>query len=826
MPTAPCSRRPFFYFGVRVKTTIALATVPPNIGLKLNLDDIPVAPPFSTPAVVGLTRSITAPDQVIGGIPYRFVSWSDGGAQSHIFNAPDVPTTYVATFAPAFTPGDNANFVAQNFPVDVFQGSTNPASITMVNIGSTTWSAANNYFLAAINPADNLIWSFNRVALSGDVAPGNSNQFNFFPVAPLVPSTYNFQWQMIRDDGTGLFGTPSSNVAVVVTPFATRGNSATFVSQVVPLALAPGASATAYITMRNTGSNTWSESDRYRLGSMNPQDNGTWNLRRGVLANPVRPGETYTFAFTIRAPLTLGNYNFQWEMVRETVERFPDLTPNVVIKVVNTPPPDIAPAFTINPTDRTVAVGQTIPFTAAATGNPTPSLRWQSQPPGAAAFTDVPGATTANYTTPPLALADSGAKFQCIATNSVGSVTSFVATITVTNIPDIAPVFTLNPVSRTLANGNTAAFTASATGRPTPAFRWQSMPPGAPDFADIPGAIAANYTTPLLAVADSGTQFKCIATNVAGSVTSLVATVTVTNIPDTAPIFTASPASRAVTIGQSVAFSVGVTGQPAPTLRWQTQPPGAAAFADIPGASAANYTTAALALADSGAKFQCIAANTAGSVTSAVATVTVTSGATTPYVTRFFPAKDFRNVPVGTVVTVTFSQAMQAATITTATFKLVRPDLATTLAATVTYDPATFTATLRPTLPLKANWKHNVNLTSAITSAAGVPIAATNSYFYSLDTQPPTFSNIAASQISRTGASIVWTSNEISSSQVRYGLAVPYSAASAINAAQVRQHSVALTGLTPGKLYHFQVRSTDPYNNTGTSGDFTFTTLP
>ena len=108
--------------------------------------------------------------------------------------------------------------------------------------------------------------------------------------------------------------------------------------------------------------------------------------------------------------------------------------------------------------------------------------------------------------------------------------------------------------------------------------------------------------------------------------------------------------------------------------------------------------------------------------------------------------------------------------------------------ATVTYDPATFTATLRPTLPLKANWKHNVNLTSAITSAAGVPIAATNSYFYSLDTQPPTFSNIAASQISRTGATIVWTSNEISSSQVRYGLAVPYSAASAINAALRPRH--------------------------------------
>lgn len=41
---------------------------------------------------------VGAPNQVIGGVPRTFNSWSDGGAQSHSITTPASKVTYTATF--------------------------------------------------------------------------------------------------------------------------------------------------------------------------------------------------------------------------------------------------------------------------------------------------------------------------------------------------------------------------------------------------------------------------------------------------------------------------------------------------------------------------------------------------------------------------------------------------------------------------------------------------------------------------------------------------------------------------------------------------------
>ena len=69
-----------------VVETINLATANPA-GLQVKLDDQPHSTPFGIGTVVGVTRTISAvsPQQLNGQL-YEFVSWSDGGAQTHTIN--------------------------------------------------------------------------------------------------------------------------------------------------------------------------------------------------------------------------------------------------------------------------------------------------------------------------------------------------------------------------------------------------------------------------------------------------------------------------------------------------------------------------------------------------------------------------------------------------------------------------------------------------------------------------------------------------------------------------------------------------------------------
>ena len=82
---------------------ITLATNVP--GLQLRLDSQPVAAPHTVTSVVGIERDLDAPSpQTIGGTTYEFVSWSDGGAQSHTISTPAADTTYTATYREASGP--------------------------------------------------------------------------------------------------------------------------------------------------------------------------------------------------------------------------------------------------------------------------------------------------------------------------------------------------------------------------------------------------------------------------------------------------------------------------------------------------------------------------------------------------------------------------------------------------------------------------------------------------------------------------------------------------------------------------------------------------
>ncbi|MBZ5538877.1 MAG: fibronectin type III domain-containing protein, partial [Acidobacteriia bacterium] len=92
------------------------------------------------------------------------------------------------------------------------------------------------------------------------------------------------------------------------------------------------------------------------------------------------------------------------------------------------------------------------------------------------------------------------------------------------------------------------------------------------------------------------------------------------------------------------------------------------------------------------------------------------------------------------------------------------------------------------------------------------------------DTTPPTISAVSSSSITSSAATISWTTDEASDSQVDYGTTTGYGSSTPLNASLVTSHSAGLSGLTGSTLYHYRVKSKDAAGNLATSGDFTFTT--
>src|SRR5256885_62588 len=93
--------------------------------------------------------------------------------------------------------------------------------------------------------------------------------------------------------------------------------------------------------------------------------------------------------------------------------------------------------------------------------------------------------------------------------------------------------------------------------------------------------------------------------------------------------------------------------------------------------------------------------------------------------------------------------------------------------------------------------------------------------------QPPrslTISNVQAGSPTTSSIQISWTTNVAATSVVDYGTSSSYSSSTQVDSSMVTSHSVGLTGLAAGTLYHFRVRSTDANNNTASSSDLTFST--
>ena len=138
---------------------------------------------------------------------------------------------------------------------------------------------------------------------------------------------------------------------------------------------------------------------------------------------------------------------------------------------------------------------------------------------------------------------------------------------------DGPPVVRMQPESQSVVEGATATFTAAATATATLTVQWESN--AGSGWNAVSGAISDTLTIPAVTRAQTGTQYRAVYTNAAGSATTNAATLTVTLAPPTEPVAgdagevqVADPAEGVTSIQIPVAAQYN--GQSLTTWAWST----------------------------------------------------------------------------------------------------------------------------------------------------------------------------------------------------------------------------------------------------------------
>lgn len=269
---------------------------------------------------------------------------------------------------------------------------------------------------------------------------------------------------------------------------------------------------------------------------------------------------------------------------------------NAVVKIVN------IPAFILQPTNKTIAVGSNYTFTSSCSNASSSLLSYQWLKDTVA----ITGATNATYTITNVALANAGV-YNITVSNVAGTVTSTNATLTV-----ITPVsITSQPLGTNVSVGtaiSTLAVTAAGSG--TIAYQWKI------GGTNISGATSSSYPISSAQGSNSGT-YTVLVTNEVSSVTSSNAIVTVVSTP----VITNQPASKGVTVGGSVTMTVSVSNTTALTYQWFHVTNSSSTNA-LPSSNTNSLKLTGITTNNAGDYFVTVS-NVAGVVTSDVATVTI-----------------------------------------------------------------------------------------------------------------------------------------------------------------------------------------------------------
>jgi uncharacterized repeat protein (TIGR03803 family) len=262
------------------------------------------------------------------------------------------------------------------------------------------------------------------------------------------------------------------------------------------------------------------------------------------------------------------------------------------------------PFIASQPRSQTVVTGSVVTFTITAYGAPPLVFQWYFK--GAPVGSPTTGTDVSSYALSSVGTNQAG-NYSVEVFNGYGSVTSSNATLTVV----VPAIITTQPMNRTNNAGTTATFSVAAANASPLSYQWQKNSTNLVNGAKLNGATNSTLTITSVSDNDAGI-YSVTVTNLAGSVTSSNATLTVID----PPVITAQPLGQRIMLGNSVSFNVSVSGTPPFHYQWRFN-----------GTNLLNITNAAYAIQAVGAtntgNYSVVVTNLAGSVTSSNALLTV-----------------------------------------------------------------------------------------------------------------------------------------------------------------------------------------------------------
>lgn len=221
-------------------------------------------------------------------------------------------------------------------------------------------------------------------------------------------------------------------------------------------------------------------------------------------------GQTNNFRSFTAATNASGNYYFV--VITNTLGKATSSPPALLTVVAK-------PTIITNPPPLTVNVGDTATFTVSALGL-TLQYQWYSNSIASALGTLLAGQTNSTYSFTS-ALNANGSFYSVLITNPLGRATSSPALLTVNSASTVA--ITLQPVDKTITNGDPVSFTAAASGSGTLSYQW---------FFQT-NVLINGATSPTLAFATANQPgtYSMKVTSGASSVTSSPAKLTVAGRP-------------------------------------------------------------------------------------------------------------------------------------------------------------------------------------------------------------------------------------------------------------------------------------------------------
>ncbi|MDB6019165.1 MAG: hypothetical protein JWR19_3654 [Pedosphaera sp.] len=301
----------------------------------------------------------------------------------------------------------------------------------------------------------------------------------------------------------------------------------------------------------------------------------------------------------------------------------PALGSNYVIYKSVTLTPDLRPTIVTNPASWSAVVGDNVSFTVAATAKYALTYQWLQN--GTNVTT---GGTSTTLNLNAVDLTMNNFAYQCVVSDTYGSVTSSIATLTVTAAATLPTFGAVQNITNFV--GNNFNLTASIGGTdPKGGFQWYTNGVALTDGGEFTGTGTKTLSIINAQTSDS-TIYSLVATNVAGSASNAVINLTVAYA---APLFVQPPTALTTFTGRDATF-IGSTAGYLLTNKWYSSKSSGSGLVLIPISGRFSQTDTSLQPATStlqitgtvaadATNYVLVVSNPSGSITSAPVALTL-----------------------------------------------------------------------------------------------------------------------------------------------------------------------------------------------------------